>query len=94
MKIIWDEPKRRANLEKHGFDFADVSELDWENAIVEDGRPDADGRRRLKAIGYFRDGTVAVVFALLGSEAISIISFRPASDKERRRLPWPPKRRS
>jgi uncharacterized protein len=93
MKIIWDEPKRRANLEKHGFDFADVSELDWENAVVEDGRPDADGRRRLKAIGYFRDGTAAVIFALLGSEAVSIISFRPASDKERRRLPWPPTRR-
>ncbi|MBO3761084.1 BrnT family toxin [Ciceribacter sp. L1K22] len=93
MKIVWDEPKRRANLEKHGFDFADVSELDWENAIIEDGRPDADGRRRLKAIGYFRDGTAAVVFALLGSEAISIISFRPANDRERRRLPWPPKTR-
>ena len=93
MKIVWDEPKRQANLEKHGFDFADVSELDWDHAIVVDGRPDADGRRRLKAIGYFRDGTAAVVFAILGSEAISIISFRPASDKERRRLPWPLKAR-
>ncbi len=94
MRIVWDEPKRRANLEKHGLDFADVSELDWGNAVVEDGRPDADGRRRLKAIGYFRDGTAAVVFAILGSEAISIISFRPASDKERRRLSWPPRTRT
>jgi len=93
MNIVWDEPKRRANLEKHGFDFADISELDWENAVVEDGRPDADGRRRLKAIGYFRNGTAAVTFALFGSEAISIISFRPARDKERRRHPWPPKAR-
>lgn len=94
MRIVWDEPKRRANLEKHGFDFADVSELDWENAVVEDGRRDADGRRRLKAIGCFRDGTAAVVFAILGSEAISIISFRPASDKERRRLSWPTRTRT
>ncbi len=93
MKIVWDEPKRRANLEKHGFDFADVSELHWVNAVVEDGKPDAEGRRRLKAIAYFRDGTAAVVFALLGTEAISIISFRPASDRERRRLPWPSKTR-
>lgn len=91
MKIVWDEPKRLANLEKHGFDFADVGELDWATAVVEDGIPDATGHRRLKAIGYFRDGTAAVVFATLGSEAISIISFRPASDRERRRLPWPPK---
>lgn len=94
MRIVWDEPKRRANLEKHGLDFADVSELDWGNAVVEDGKPDADGRRRLKAIGYFRDGTAAVVFAILGSEAISIISFRPASEKERRRLSWPPRTRT
>jgi len=93
MKIVWDEPKRRANLEKHGFDFVDVSELDWENTVGEDGRPDVDGRRRLKAIGYLRGGTAAVVFAILGSEAISIVSFRAASDKERRRLPWPPKAR-
>ncbi|OCW57578.1 BrnT family toxin [Hoeflea olei] len=89
MKIVWDEPKRRANLNKHGFDFAEVAELDWHTAIVEDGRPDADGRQRFKAIGTFRDSTV-VVFAILGSEAISIISFRAASDKERRRLRWPP----
>lgn len=91
MKIVWDEPKRRANLEKHGFDFADISDLDWASAIIEDGKPDASGGRRLKAIGYFRDGTAAVIFATLGTEAISIISFRPASDRERRRLPWPPR---
>ncbi len=35
MKIIWDEPKRLANIEKHGFDFADIDGFDWENAIIE-----------------------------------------------------------
>lgn len=25
MKIIWDEPKRIANVEKHGLDFTDLS---------------------------------------------------------------------
>ncbi|WP_339072842.1 BrnT family toxin [Sinorhizobium meliloti] len=87
MRIVWGEPKRRANLEKHGFDFADVGDLDWASAIIEDSKPDTSGRKRLKAIGYFRDGTAAVIFATLGTEAISIISFRPASDRERRRLP-------
>ncbi|CAN7623903.1 BrnT family toxin [Neorhizobium tomejilense] len=91
MKIMWDEPKRLANLEKHGFDFADVSDLDWASAVIEEGKPDALGKRRLKAIGYFRDGTAAAIFATLGTEAISIISFRPASEKERGKLPWPPK---
>jgi uncharacterized DUF497 family protein len=34
MRIVWDEPKRQANLEKHGFDFADVSDIDWASAIM------------------------------------------------------------
>jgi uncharacterized DUF497 family protein len=26
MKIVWDEPKRLANLARHGMDFADLDE--------------------------------------------------------------------
>ncbi|MBP2547541.1 uncharacterized DUF497 family protein [Neorhizobium galegae] len=88
MKVVWDERKRLINLSRHGLDFADVVDLDWTTALVEDAKPDANGKRRLKAIGYFRDGTAAVIFANLGTEAISIISFRPASAKEARRLVW------
>lgn len=86
MKIVWDEHKRLANLAKHGLDFDDIDEFDWENALVLEAKPAPDGRRRFKAIGTFRDGTAATIFATLGSEAISIISFRPASEQERRRL--------
>lgn len=25
MKLVWDEPKRIANIEKHGLDFADLT---------------------------------------------------------------------
>jgi uncharacterized DUF497 family protein len=25
MEIVWDEPKRIANIEKHGLDFADLT---------------------------------------------------------------------
>lgn len=89
MKIIWDEPKRLANIDKHSLDFADIGEFDWENALVAESRTDTRNKRRFKAIGYFRNGTAAVIFATLGSEAISIVSFRPASEKERRVLPWP-----
>ncbi|SCX13079.1 hypothetical protein DSM25558_1677 [Agrobacterium sp. DSM 25558] len=89
MKIIWDEPKRLANIDKHGFDFADIGEFDWGNAIVEESLVSERNQRRFKAVGYFREGTAAVIFATLGAEAISIVSFRQASEKERRRLPWP-----
>ncbi|WP_412057383.1 BrnT family toxin [Bartonella sp. DGB2] len=79
MKIIWDEPKRLSNLDKHGLDFSDVIYFDWKNAFISDTYSN-----RLKAIGRFANGTMVVVFALLGTEAISVISFRPANEKERK----------
>lgn len=87
MKIIWDEPKRQANIEKHGLDFADVVFFHWESAVIEPARPDSTGRRRMKAVGYFDDGIAVVIFATLGTEAISIVSFRPAGTQERKVLP-------
>ena len=36
------------------------------------------------AIGSFLDGVIAVVFVELGTEGISVISMRPASQKERK----------
>ena len=41
---------------------------------------------RYFAVGRL-DGVVIVIFAALGAEAISIVSARPASRKERRLLP-------
>jgi uncharacterized DUF497 family protein len=78
MKIVWDEPKRIANFQKHGLDFADVVDFDWETAVI-----DATYSSRVKAIGFFADGTAVVIFATLGTEAVSIISFRQASVRER-----------
>lgn len=80
MNITWDEPKRLANLAKHeGLDFADLTEEFFLTAIIAPAKA-----RRLKAIGKLHDGTLAVIFAALGSEAVSVISMRPASKVERR----------
>ncbi|WP_440408477.1 BrnT family toxin [Neorhizobium petrolearium] len=38
---------------------------------------------RLKAVGLFGDDVITVIFKLLGTEAISVISMRRASRKER-----------
>ncbi len=76
--IVWDEPKRQRNLAKHGLDFADLDEWFFLEAMTVPAR-----QNRLVAIGRLADGTIAVVFALLGSEAVSVISMRPASRKER-----------
>ena len=81
MKIVWDEPKRIANIAKHGIDFADIREDFFGSALVREAK---DGR--FAAIGHM-NGVIAVIFATLGTEGISIISARPASQKERRLLP-------
>lgn len=89
MRIVWDEPKRQRNLrpepEGHGLDFADVEDgFDFATATVFDADPGRDGRARFLALGLFRERLHALVFSHLGSEGISLISFRPASTKERR----------
>lgn len=80
MMIVWDEPKREANLAKHGIDFAAISEDFFAGALIGDAK-----NGRYFAIGNL-DGVIVVIFATLGTEGISIISARPASRKERKLL--------
>lgn len=82
MKIVWDEPKRKTNIAKHGLDF---SALSYEFFLHSKVVPSKDGR--FVAIGEFQ-GTIviATVFKPLGSEALTVISMRPASTKERKLL--------
>lgn len=85
MRIVWDEPKRLENLRTHGLDFVHARErFAWDQAIVEMSYAGRRGEDRYKAIGYLGGDLVALVFSRLGSEAISLISLRRASRKERR----------
>ena len=34
MKIVWDEPKRLANIANHGMDFADLDEAFFEGSVI------------------------------------------------------------
>ena len=81
MQIVWDEPKRIANLEKHGLDFAELTLGFFERAIF---KPGHSGRWR--AIGLQDGVAVAVVLRALGTEAVSVISMRFASRQERKLL--------
>ncbi len=80
MKIVWGEPKRLANTSKHGIDFANADAEFFLTATV-----GAAKAGRWFAIGR-RDGVIVVIFALLGTEGISIVSARPASAKKRKLL--------
>ena len=79
--ITWDEIKRQTNLAKHGLDFANLDDEFFANATVS---PSTDGRHR--ATGEFRGIIITVIFKALGAEAVSVISMRPASRKERGNL--------
>jgi uncharacterized DUF497 family protein len=78
VKIVWDEPKRQSVLATRGLDFARLDAAFFAGAIV---RPTKLGR--LSAIGRLDGRLIHVVFAPLGTEAISVISMRRASRKER-----------
>jgi len=79
--IVYDPPTRFSNLDEHGLDFADHDEAVFAGASLVPAR-----RGRLVAVGRFRGRAIAVVIAPLGSEAVSIVSMRPASAEERRIL--------
>lgn len=79
MKIVWDEPKRQSNLAKHGLDFASLTVEFFDDSTI---FPSTAGR--FVAVGNLNgEIVVAVVIKPLGAEALSVISMRPASRKER-----------
>ena len=80
MRIVWDEPKRQRTLAERGIDFAWLTLGFFEAAMIEPAR---DGR--FKATGELDGAGFAVIFRPLGSEALTVISMRPASKNERKR---------
>lgn len=84
MEFEWDEAKRQVNLAKHGLDFADLARFDWSAMMIErDSRFDY-GEARFIAVGKTEGRVLAVAFTLRGN-VLRIVSFRPASRRERRR---------
>lgn len=77
--ITWDEPKRQANIAKHGCDFADLTFDFFLSALVLTGHTG-----RLKAIGVAQGSTLVVIYIELGREALSVVSMRQASKQERK----------
>jgi uncharacterized DUF497 family protein len=81
MRIVWDEPKRLANLQKRRLDFASLSLEFFADAIAVPTR-----LGRFKAVWWFDGEPTTMIFKPLGTEALSVISMRRASCKERRLL--------
>ncbi len=81
MRFTWDEPKRQANLRKHGLDFADVENVfAGPLVLVEDTRKDY-GEQRMIGIGLLGFLVVLIVH-VESAEEIRIISMRKADSNE------------
>lgn len=80
MRILTDEPKRLSNLDKHGLDFDELTLEFFESAVTYPAK-----RGRFRAVGNLdREPPWTVIFSVLGTEAISVVSMRYASRKERK----------
>jgi uncharacterized DUF497 family protein len=81
MKFEWDENKRRENLLKHGFDFADAWQVFEDNRVIFiDDRFDYD-ELRLVTIGFLSGNIVTVTYTE-NDEITRIISLRKATKNE------------
>jgi uncharacterized protein len=85
MLFTYDEPKRQANLAKHGFDFAEFEEaFDFDRYAVLPTKPSRTARTRHILVGTWYGVTVVVVIVSpLGTEATSLVSIRRANRDER-----------
>lgn len=81
MKFERDEDKRRANLQKHGIDFADVSQVfEYLRRTIIDERFDY-GEIRFFTLGLL-NGRIVAVSHTETDDAVRIISARRANRNE------------
>lgn len=84
MKFEWDEAKRKANVRKHGVDFADASRIfEQEYVVIEDERFDYR-ESRFVAFGFLLGEVVVVAYALPNEDTVRVISMRKATTHETR----------
>ena len=81
--FAWDEAKRRANLRKHGIDFADAEKVFRSVTLTAEDDREAYGERRFLTLGLLEDQVVSVTHTEQGEE-IRIISIRKATKYEAR----------
>jgi uncharacterized DUF497 family protein len=82
MDYQWDPVKAKANVKKHGLEFADaVGVFDDPDAITM-ADPDSIGEQRFLSIGLDILGRIIVVAYTYRGDAIRLISARKATKKE------------
>jgi uncharacterized DUF497 family protein len=62
MTFEWDEGKNRANIRKHGLDFAEAEQMFRGVLIAEPDTREDYGEKRWRGIGTIRGRTIVVIF--------------------------------
>ena len=82
MRYEWNEHKRDANFEKHGVDFNEVENFEWDSAIETiDDRKDY-GEQRWVAVGRIISRIYVLIYTIRNKN-IRVISLRKANTRER-----------
>jgi uncharacterized protein len=81
--FVWDEAKRKSNLEKHGLDFKDAHIVyDDSGKLTYDSSRQGERRLLDLAFAIVKDRLLALIYTERGKD-VRVISFRPASREER-----------
>ena len=75
---------RVSNLAKHGMDFADVAQFDFDTALLDFDDREDHGEIRETAIGWCGARLCFLDFVRRNDDEIRVISFRKATKREMR----------
>lgn len=81
MNFTWQEAKRKTNLNKHGFDFADAESVFNGPTITEEDARNYHGEQRFNSTGFLGMDIVTICHTETSTE-IHIISIRKAEQHE------------
>lgn len=77
----WDEPKRQANLAKHGVDFVDVWLINWASAKTQPDLRHDYGEQRFRVLGLIGERLHVAIYTPRG-DSQRLISLRKANTRE------------
>jgi uncharacterized DUF497 family protein len=80
-RFEWDQDKNKANLNKHGIDFEDASEVFYGPILIRGSNRNSE--ERWVAIGISHDRILSVIFTRR-NDSIRIISARHPRPNEKR----------
>jgi len=80
----WDPAKNRANVAKHGVDFADAVAVFEDDLALTRPDPEARGEPRFVTLGVDGFGRLLVIVFTERGERIRIVSARLATKQERK----------